>query len=199
MCGEYGSETFRPHFHACLFGMDFADKKLYASREGINLYGSESLDALWQKGFCTVGEVSFESAAYISRYITKKITGDLADELDKDGLKHYEWLCPYTGEITEVEPEYTRMSLKPGIGAKWYERYSSDVHTHDHIVINGHKCRPPRYYDKLLEADDPEKLTDLKIVRQIRAIEREADNTRKRLSDKKVCMEAKLNQLKRTL
>ena len=33
MCGEYGPENWRPHYHALLFGFDFADKR-YSCRTG---------------------------------------------------------------------------------------------------------------------------------------------------------------------
>ena len=29
MCGEYGEQFDRPHFHACIFGVDFPDKVLF--------------------------------------------------------------------------------------------------------------------------------------------------------------------------
>ena len=72
MCGEYGSLLNRPHYHACLFNFDFSDKYLWTTRCGVPLYRSSSLEELWPYGFSTIGEVTFESAAYLSRYVTKK-------------------------------------------------------------------------------------------------------------------------------
>lgn len=134
-CGEYGDKLKRPHHHACLFNFDFKDKELWTVREGVKLYRSKTLENLWQYGFSTIGEVNFDSCAYVARYIVKKITGDLAD-------KHY------NGKISE----YTTMSRNPGIGKDWIKKYASDVYPHDFIVVEGdHKCKPPRYYDKVVE------------------------------------------------
>ena len=78
MCGEYGedlqqpSKLGRPHFHACLFGLDFDDKQLYIVRDDVKLYTSATLEKIWGKGFVTIGDVTFESAAYVARYIAKK-------------------------------------------------------------------------------------------------------------------------------
>ena len=80
MCGEYGEENKRPHYHACLFGVEFEDKELHRVRRGIPLYKSETLNKLWKLGFCTIGDVTFESAAYVARYIMKKVTGEKAEE-----------------------------------------------------------------------------------------------------------------------
>ena len=199
MCGEYGDNTKRPHYHACLFGYDLPDKELFRTTDGINLYSSASLEQIWGKGFVTVGDVTFESAAYVARYVTKKITGIRADELDEIGLKHYEWLCPITGEVTELQPEYTAMSLKPGIGKTWLDKYDSDVYNHDHVIVNGKKCRPPRYYDKLLESYDSEKLEELKKSRQEKAVLHEKNNTLDRLMVREKVQNQRFKQLKRTL
>ena len=57
-CGEYGDKGARPHYHACVFGYDFPDKKLYTVRDGVRLYVSEELQEVWPLGFSTVGDVS---------------------------------------------------------------------------------------------------------------------------------------------
>ncbi len=79
-CGEYGAQLSRPHHHACLFNFDFYDKKIWSVRSGVRLYRSADLERLWPFGFSTLGDVTFQSAAYIARYITKKINGKLAEE-----------------------------------------------------------------------------------------------------------------------
>lgn len=73
-CGEYGEKFGRPHYHALLFGIDFeADRTLYSqSKQGSKLYVSDTLNKLWNKGFATIGNITFESAAYVARYVVKK-------------------------------------------------------------------------------------------------------------------------------
>ena len=146
-CGEYGDLNKRPHYHAVIFGMDFKDKKLWSNRDGNKLFTSEELQKLWPYGFSTIGDVTFQSAAYVARYIMKKHKGEGAED-------HYTRWCPLTGEGTQVAPEYCTMSRKPGIGATWLEKYKADVYPHDYVVINGHKVKPPRYYDSLLDEQE---------------------------------------------
>ena len=78
MCGEYGENFGRPHFHACLFGYNFPDLVRWKAGKS-TLYRSKLLESLWTDGYSSVGEVSFESAAYVARYILKKVTGDDAE------------------------------------------------------------------------------------------------------------------------
>ena len=104
-CGEYGEKYMRPHYHACLFNFDFPDKKIWKENNGNRLYISESLSELWPFGFVTIGDVTFESAAYVARYIMKKVNGDLAES-------HYERVDWDTGEVYHLKPEYTTMSRR---------------------------------------------------------------------------------------
>lgn len=136
-CGEYGSKFFRPHYHAIVFGYWPSDAKLFNIRHGTELYVSDTIARLWPFGFHTVGAVSFESAAYVARYVLKKVNGKFADFV-YDGL----------------EPEYVVMSRKPGIAYDWIKRFHGDVYPHDFIVVRDKfKCRPPRYYDKIYDEE----------------------------------------------
>lgn len=149
-CGEYGESFSRPHYHACLLGFDFPDKRfLRTSQRGDHVFSSQSLDTLWGYGRTEIGSVTFESAAYVARYITKKVTGKLADD-------HYSRIDPYTGEIFKLKPEYTTMSRNPGIGNLWLRQFHRDVFRHDRLVTRkGAKISPPRYYSNLYEIIDP--------------------------------------------
>ena len=76
-CGEYGDLYQRPHFHACLFGYRPDDLVLFSVRSGVNLYTSSTLEKAWQyRGFVTVGDVTYYSAAYGARYVLKKTTSN---------------------------------------------------------------------------------------------------------------------------
>lgn len=109
------------------------------------LYRSEILERVWPFGHSYIGDVSFESAAYVARYVLKKIKVSRDDE---DRL-----IVPGTGEI--LKPEYVTMSRRPGIGTLWYEKFASDVYPVGKRVVRGRDMRPPRFYDKLFAIDDP--------------------------------------------
>lgn len=142
-CGEYGEEKLRPHYHALLFGIDFAEDRIkYKVENGHQLWESKKLDDLWGMGRCTIGALSFDSAAYVARYALKKVTGPKAEE---DGT--YERVDARTGLVWQVKPEYITMSRRPGIGANWIKKFRSDVYPDDFIVMKGQKFRPPKFYD----------------------------------------------------
>ena len=189
MCGEYGENLSRPHYHAVLFNCDFPDREIVRGGS-YSLYSSRMLDRLWGLGRCTVGTATFESAAYVARYVMKKVNGELAKE-------HYRVVDPVTGEIGYRVPEFLRCSLKPGIGAAWYMLNGREVAVTDAVLINGKEVKPPRYYDKLHKRIAPLSSRDKVEARELEAYGRRADNTPERLSVKRQVAEAKLSKLKR--
>ena len=108
MCGEYGPLNQRPHYHACLFNADFRDRiPAGKSESGELFYESDVLSKLWKHGRASVQDLTRQTASYTARYIMTKILG-------REAEAHY----------GVRRPEYNAMSLKPGIGAEWYRRYS---------------------------------------------------------------------------
>lgn len=149
-CGEYGETYSRPHYHACVFNFDFLDKELWEQRRGMSYYVSPTLQKLWPHGFHRIGEVTFESAAYVARYVLKKMTGERQDwyYVEKD---------PDTGEvIRDMEPEYATMSKRPPIGKGWFEKYRGDCYPSGFIIVQGRKVPPPKFYLRQLEIVSPE-------------------------------------------
>lgn len=192
MCGEYGEQFGRPHYHSITFNCDFPDKKPFKRERGNTLYTSETLTELWGLGHASIGGVTFQSAAYVSRYIMKKVTGDLAAD-------HYEWMDPETGEFHERRPEFTNMSRRPGIGGKWFDKFKDDVFPNDFVLLNGKKLTPPRFYTNQYEVLYPHEVEVLKRARRKRAQLREGDNTPDRRRVKAEVRDARLKLLKRTI
>ena len=192
MCGEYGEQSVRPHYHACLFGLDFTDKVCYTEKQGIRLYISSTLNHIWKKGFTTVGEVTFDSAAYVARYIMKKINGEKAYE-------HYKSIDFETGEIFDLIPEYTTMSRRPGIGREWYKKWKEEVYPEDEVVIRGIKQHPPRYYDTLYDVEQPKEMEKIKSKRTKAAQVHKKNNTPERLAVRERVKKAQMFNLKRTI
>lgn len=180
-CGEYGENFGRPHYHACLFGIDFDDKEKIKDGEH-PLYYSAKLQQCWPLGFHTIGELTFESAAYVSRYCTKKMTGPLAEAY-------------YEGR----QPEYATMSRRPGIGKGWVDSYFSDVYPSDELIVNGKPCKPPRYYDNIADTIDPEMFATLKENRLTKAVLQADNNTPERLLVREKVAKAKLNLYKKEI
>jgi len=193
MCGEYGEQFSRPHFHACLFGVLFSDRVPWKSLDsGSTLYRSAMLESLWPFGFSSVGDVTFESAAYVARYVMKKVTGERAD-------LHYLRVDTRTGEEISLVPEFNRMSLKPGIGADWFRKFQDEVTVRDGVVVNGRVSRVPRYYDNMLRAKDGFLFDEIQFARLSKALAAAADSSPERLAVRESVASARLSFKKRTL
>lgn len=180
-CGEYGERFGRPHYHAILFNFDFDDKVFAKTSErGDRLYTSKTLDEIWGLGNCWIGAVTFESTAYVARYVTKKVTGARAPE-------HYQGR----------KPEYTTMSRRPGIGAAWIQKFKTDVYPWDEVSIRGRHVKPPRFYDATLSETE---LARLKAKREIEAAKRpDYENSLYRLRIKERVKMAQIRGLTRKL
>lgn len=185
--GEYGEHTMRPHYHAIIFGLRLDDLVPYQrSEKGDWYYKSQSLQRVWSVrvkddedeeesedcvtpladddsdedkpkyvpiGDIIVARVTWETCAYTARYCLKKFNGADAEVYEKFSL----------------EPPFNLMSRRPGIGGQYYEDHP-DYSDYQYISVSsetgGRKFTAPRYFDRRLERDNPEKLAELKTVRE---------------------------------
>ena len=128
-CTGFTKDIGRPHHHACVFNFDFPDKEIWKIKNGIKLYRSRELERLWSDpktgksyGYSTIGEVTFESAAYVARYVLKKFTSKNEEQVNQH----------YKGKI----PEYITMSRRPGIGKNWFTKFKEGVYPDDFVSID---------------------------------------------------------------
>lgn len=126
-CGEYGSKTYRPHYHAILYGIglqDFPDLIVHnKNSQGDLLYISKILDSIWQKGYILIGDCNVMTISYVAGYVDKKSS-------EVKGKRFY--------EITGVCPPFIRSSLRPGLGSNWFQSSISKFDTsYDYVSVNG--------------------------------------------------------------
>lgn len=179
--GEYGTRG-RPHHHAILFNCDFPDKTPFKETSPGNItYRSRILEQLWHHGYSSIGTVTLQSAAYVARYTIKK-------------------QAPSSTTSLRI-PEYITMSRRPGIGLRWLEKFATDVYPSDEIVTrDGHKTRPPRYYDEWLRTKDPALLATLKRKRIEEATKHVEETSSSRQLAKRINIERRIGDyLKRNL
>jgi hypothetical protein len=171
-CGEYGEKTYRPHYHALIFGHDF---RIPSKTNKVKKYGSDKyplfqsseltkydengkiIGGLWPYGHTTVGELNFETASYTARYATKKIKGDVSKV----------HIDPLTNKVSEINDVYCTMSTANGLGYQAYQEFKHNWYGNDFIRNgNGIKMKPPRYFDKLYAEEFPKKFEAIKKARK---------------------------------
>lgn len=109
--GEYGDEHQRPHFHLAAFGLqtclrgDFD----FRSRRACTCDQCQKISDIWGMGRVHLGTVETKSAQYVARYTVKKMTHRNDPRLG------------------DREPEFSRKSLKPGLGADAAERIAETI------------------------------------------------------------------------
>lgn len=194
-CGEYGDQSAREHYHACIFNIEIPDLEFYKFSNGHRLYTSQRLEEIWTcpklkipMGQIVIGDVTFDSAAYCARYMLKKQKGK-----DKD----IPLIREDTGEI--LEPEFSTMSRKPGLGKYWFREYQEDVYPSDFVITNGKKCNVPRTYDEWLKEIDENYLEEIKGKREAEADKYIDNNTPERLKVRETVAKARQKNLTRKL
>lgn len=193
-CGEYGPQTIRPHYHLIIYNLPLDDLVPVPGAEipGTQYYWSLRLQKLWSiyhrgnpsygsitplafelgppfmesewngREYCwyepigqiMVAEVNWTTCAYVARYCTKKLTGKLGDVYQKFNMT----------------PPFSMMSTNPGIARKYYDDHSMEIYRYKYINLatdkGGRKIRPPHYFDKLYDLDQPEHMAEIKAQRQ---------------------------------
>jgi hypothetical protein len=187
-CGEYGEKTSRPHYHVLLLSHTLPDLSVLRRGPEYNLYTSKTLSDLWTVGNSVIGDVTFDSAAYVARYCVKKISGPPAE-------------AHYAGRT----PEFLLMSRRPGIGSTYVNKYRGEMLAHDNIIVNGVPTSLPRYYDNALANSDFDvpnigcetRLERLKLLRRRKLLR--GDNSSRRMLAKELTVRAKLSLKGKTL
>jgi len=204
--GEYGDQGLRPHYHLIIYNLWFNDAlEKKRNKQGDWLYTSNTLTKLWGKGLCDFGKVSAESCGYTARYAQKKVYGDLA----KEHYKRTILLDALTGEVDviQVEPEFSTMSTQPGLGYFYYQENKSQIDGLDQSYITNSKgtkvTNVPRYYNKLLAKENPNKHTEINDKRlekmRKRDFEQPTEKTIIRVKHKAEFRDQRTEQLKRRI
>lgn len=174
-CMDYGSNTFRPHYHFIMFGLQLSDLMPYVQSDPTyKYYTSQSMDDIWSNGNVIIGEANYSTALYTARYICSKRTGK--DSFYRDyGL----------------EPPKSCMSLKPGIGRQYLDDHP-DMMDYSYTSIagpdGGIRVYPPRYFRKIESLADPDLAYDksernrIKALRKMSMIEHQGINYYKLLT-----------------
>ena len=175
LAGEYGGSTHRPHYHAILFGVDMSNFPdayvLKYDKIGLPVYTSPALARIWSHGFVSLAPASYNTFAYVSRYMLKK-----------QGPKSYQMRCSwedysYNGLIDRplelAVPEFNLMSRMPGIGMKYLESLDIDPTEEYNICVNTGKLRDPvrsmpipDAFLRRLKKSDPQAYVEFKAKRR---------------------------------
>lgn len=159
VAGEYGEQTARPHYHMILYGWKPTDlENLYKIHHN-GYYTSKWLENLWGMGQIQIAQAVPETYRYVAGYVTKKM-------YEIDGKKANQYY-----ELGQTKP-FACMSLKPGLGDKYYQKHKAEIWRQGYIqCTNGKQAQIPRYYEKQMEAENPERLWRIKQNRQKNAME----------------------------
>lgn len=150
LCGEYGSTTYRPHYHAIVFGYKPFDLVYFGFDQDTKqeIYISPWLSSVWGMGNVIVGQnVTFETCAYVARYVMKKL------EVDSKNDEFYK----------NFNKDFILCSRRPALGYKFFAENQREIERLDKVLIrDGVQCLPPRYYSRKIKESNPEKYEEIK-------------------------------------
>lgn len=158
-CGEYGDQNLRPHYHFAGFDFKLDDLRHFKNVGGSDYFLSDALRECWGFGHVIVGALEYDSAAYIARYVTKKMHG--SNVRDKGTFD------PETGEVDLYTVE--RAFQSKGLGLPFYQQHHREIWDLDACLFNRkYLVKPPRYYMKQLIKSDPDKAASVMEARRLK-------------------------------
>ena len=128
---------------------------LYITQDHKQIWTCERIEKIWGKGIIAIGECNWNTSAYVARYITKK-------QIGKDAASYY--------QDKDCVPEFIRMGRRPGIGYKYFKENKDKIYEFDEIIQKNMKgtmsSKPCKYYDRMYDLDDPERMEEIKEKRK---------------------------------
>lgn len=183
MCGEYGSHTDRPHYHACIYGHKFVDS--FVDADGYPRQ-SRILADCWPYGNHMVGDLNSNRAAYVAGYTCK----DFVRGRNKD------WYIN-----RHLGPSYVRWSRRPSLGLRWLQKFWRELIDDDFnfsFVIDGKSFNfGCRYFFEKFSLLMPAEFDKIKAVRRERLLNEDAITGIMRHQDNLRACELKQYNLKR--
>lgn len=122
-CGEYGEKSYRPHYHAIIYGVDSVTLQYFASE-------------CWKFGFIYSVPATVETIKYVAGYVTKKLA--VRKDMQEMGM---------TSEFVRSSRGLGRESLEK-LSAVVFVQGSHDVV--NRIKIGGQDFVIPRYLKEKL-------------------------------------------------
>lgn len=120
--GEYGDVTYRPHYHAVIFGLSMMMRK--------------EIEDSWKdngksKGYVGIGDLNEKSARYITGYVVKKVK----EHKDK--------------RLMDIkQKEFMLCSTRPGIGVEAVRKMAEIIKKSDHFDLDSKAIKELRYGKK---------------------------------------------------
>ncbi len=127
-CGEYGTKTWRPHYHAILFGIPQTE-----------LEHEDLLLKTWGMGHVSHAEGTVDRYKYVAHYTIKKMTQETDRKLDGR------------------PPEFMRCSRRPGLGYMAARRLAEYYETRggaEYLATHGDIAHTVRYDGKEYPLDE---------------------------------------------
>ncbi len=188
LVGEYGENSFRPHYHLAIFGLPNFDDQIISDKnysDTHKLYESETLTKLWGMGNVIYNHLTSESCLYIAQHSDKKInreidytqelidaeTGEIIEapllRYNKKDKKNRLILDtngkPQTELLKQRVPEFTSGSSKPALGTGWFDSYAkTDLWQGSIMSLDGNLHKIPRHLMTMLQREMPALYEELK-------------------------------------
>lgn len=137
--------------------------EFYRSDGSFDYYHSPDIYDAWSDrnkvsmGFHEISDFSYDTAAYVARYMMKKQRGQSVVEATNRDL-------PEGFELRSNA--FAHQSRMPGLGYQYFQDHKDDIYGYDILYYQKEfklfKSKPPRYFDKLYDLEEPEIMEAIK-------------------------------------